>query len=296
MRYLTYLDESGNPRPACLLNGHGVDVLRALQIFVETHATPNFYISSVKAILALTKTQKDTLEQACKEHLAQGNELDLDKFTLAPPIPDPGKVICIGLNYPSDPNSNRSDYPVVFMKPVSGLSAHNTPIKIASACVDVHYEAELAFSIADICHNVPLAEVRNHIAGYTIANDVGDQTVEKRTSQWTSGKMFDTFTPTGPVFVTADEITDPQDLMIRTWRNGELVQESSTGDMLFKVDEILAYLSTLTTLYPGDLVLTGSPKLFHGELVPQPPLQPGDEIKITITSLGTLFNRVEQGE
>ena len=90
---------------------------------------------------------------------------------------------------------------------------------------------------------------------------LGDQTVEKRTSQWTSGKMFDTFTPTGPVFVTADEIANPQDLLIQTWRNGELVQEASTGDMLFKVDEILAYLSTLTTLYPGDLVLDRQPEI-----------------------------------
>ena len=107
--------------------------------------------------------------------------------------------------------------------------------------------------------------------------------------------MFDTFTPIGPILVTADEIADPQDLMIRTWRNDELVQEASTSEMLFKVDEILAYLSTLTTLYPGDLVLTGSPKLFRGELLPQPPLQPGEEIKISIDSLGTLFNRIEQG-
>ena len=296
MRYLTYLDEHGHSRPAYLLDGHAVDILRALEIYVEAHATPNIFIPTVKAILSLSEHQKDLLQQACQEHLSQGNELDLDGLTLAPPIPDPGKVICIGMNFPSGPDNRRPDYPVVFLKPVSGLSAHRAPVRLASACVDVHYEAELAFYIADTCHNVPLSEARNHIAGYTIANDVGDQTVEKRTTQWTSGKMFDTFTPTGPVFVTADEIVDPQDLLIQTWRNGELVQEASTGDMLFKVDEILAYLSTLTTLYPGDLVLTGSPKLFHGELVPQPPLQPGEEIKITMTSLGTLFNRIEQGE
>jgi acylpyruvate hydrolase len=204
-------------------------------------------------------------------------------------------VICIGMNYPSGPDATPPDYPVVFLKPVSGLSAHNSPIRLASACVDVHYEAELAFVIADRCHNVPVDEARSHIAGYMIANDVGDQTVEKRTSQWTSGKMFDTFTPTGPVLVTADEIADPQDLLIQTWRNDELVQEASTAEMLFKIDDILAYLSTLTTLHPGDLVLTGSPKLFRGELLPQPPLQPGEAIKITIKSLGTLFNVIEQG-
>lgn len=286
MRYLTYLDPDGNPQPACLINGQVVDIAKADEAFKQ---------SSVKDLLQLKQTQSEQLRQNCEASLAKGNGLTLADLTLAPPIPNPGKVICIGMNYPASPDVTPPEYPVVFLKPVSGLSAHNAPIRLASACVDVHYEAELAFVIADRCHNVPVEEARSHIAGYTIANDVGDQTVEKRTSQWTSGKMFDTFTPIGPTLVTADEIADPQDLPIQTWRNDELVQESSTAEMLFKIDDILAYLSTLTTLYPGDLVLTGSPKLFRGELLPQPPLQPGEAIKITISSLGTLFNVIEQG-
>ena len=292
MRYLTYLDPDGNPRPACLINEQVVDFPKTLQTIA-----PNtiFQADSVKDLFSLTPSQRDYSNQTCINHQKQWGGLNLTDLTLAPPIPNPGKVICIGMNYPAGLESARPEYPVVFLKPVSGLSAHNAPIRLASACVDVHYEAELAFVIADRCHNVPVEKARSHIAGYTIANDVGDQTVEKRTSQWTSGKMFDTFTPTGPILVTADEIADPQDLLIQTWRNDELVQESSTGDMLFNVDEILSYLSTLTTLYPGDLVLTGSPKLFRGELLPQPPLQPGEAIKITISSLGTLFNVIEQG-
>lgn len=293
MRYLTYLDSNGNPRPACLLDGQVVDFPPPLQMIGENTA---FQAQSVKSLFSLTHRQKSYLNQSCKSQQEQWGGLDLSDLTLAPPIPDPGKVICIGMNYPLDATASRPDYPVVFLKPVSGLSAHRAPIRLARACVDVHYEAELAFVIADRCHNVPVEEARSHIAGYTIANDVGDQTVEKRTSQWTSGKMFDTFTPVGPVFVTADEIADPQDLLIQTWRNGELVQEASTREMLFKVDEVLAYLSTLTTLDPGDLILTGSPKLFRGKLRPQPPLQSGEEIKITIGSLGTLFNVIEQGE
>ena len=293
MQYLTYLDSNGNPRPACLLDGQVVDLGCALERFAES---TTFTTNSVKAVLSLSAAQKGLLQQACKDSLTAGQGIALSDLTLAPPIPDPGKVICIGMNYPAGKEADRPDYPVVFLKPVSGLSAHNAPIRLARACVDVHYEAELAFVIADRCHNVPAEEARGHIAGYTIANDLGDQTVEKRTSQWASGKMFDTFTPVGPALVTADEIADPQDLLIRTWRNGELVQEASTREMLFNVDKILAYLSTLTTLYPGDLILTGSPKLFRGELRPQPPLQPGEEIKISIGSLGTLFNVIEQGE
>ncbi len=293
MRYLTYLDSNGNLRPACLMDGQVVDFPQPLQRVGENSA---FQVQSVKDLFALTQGQKNYLKQSCKSRLKQGDGLDLSNLTLAPPIPDPGKVICIGMNYPLDATASRPDYPVVFLKPVSGLSAHRASIRLARACVDVHCEAELAFVIADRCHNVPAEEARGHIAGYTIANDVSDHIVEKRTSQWTSGKMFDTFTPVGPVFVTAEEIADPQDLFIRTWRNGELVQEASTREMLFKVDEVLSYLSTLTTLYPGDLILTGSPKLFQGELRPQPSLQPGEEIKISIGSLGTLFNVIEQGE
>jgi len=293
MQYLTYLDKDGSPRPACLLNGQGIDIFRALQ---NTTESVPFTVDSVKAILSLPPAQKEILEQACQTSLAAGQGFNLSDTTLAPPIPDPGKIICIGMNYPMDNMATRPEYPVVFLKPVSGLSAHQAPIRLARTCVDVHFEAELAFFITDRCHNVPLEEAHHHIAGYTIANDVGDQTVEKRTSQWTSGKMFDTFTPVGPVLVTADEIADPQDLMIQTWRNDVLVQEASTREMLFKIDEILSYLSTLTTLNPGDLVLTGSPKLFQGRLVPQTPLQPGEEIKISIDSLGTLFNRIEPGE
>ncbi|QRN83756.1 fumarylacetoacetate hydrolase family protein [Chloroflexota bacterium] len=292
MRYLTYLDENGKHQPACLMDGRAVEFPPLLQAIGEI---TTFQAHSVKGLLSLTPAQKALLNQTCLNHLNMGEGLDLDKLTLAPPIPNPGKIICIGMNYPSRADTPRPEYPVVFLKPTSGLSSHRAPIRLARACENVHFEAELAFYIADTCHNVPLSEARSHIAGYTIANDVGDQTIEKRTSQWTSGKMFDTFTPTGPVFVPADEITDPQDLMIRTWRNGDLVQESSTVRMLFTVDEILAYLSTLTTLQPGDLVLTGSPKLFHGELVFHPPLEPGEEIKITISSLGTLINHIEQG-
>ena len=292
MQYLTYLDPDGTPRPACLLDGQVVDFPPSLQMIGENTA---FHPDSVKDLFSLTPGQRHYLNQTCITEQKQWGGLNFSDLTLAPPIPNPGKVICIGMNYPLAAEANRPAYPVVFLKPVSGLSAHNAPIRLARACVDVHYEAELAFVIADRCHNVPVEDALSHIAGYTIANDVGDQTVEKRTSQWTSGKMFDTFTPIGPILVTADEIADPQDLMIRTWRNDELVQEASTSEMLFKVDEILAYLSTLTTLYPGDLVLTGSPKLFRGELLPQPPLQPGEEIKISIDSLGTLFNRIEQG-
>ena len=157
-------------------------------------------------------------------------------------------------------------------------------------------EAELAFYIGETCRNVSISEARKYIAGYTIANDIGDRTLERRTSQWVGGKMFDTFTPTGPFFVSADEIPYPNILTISTWLNGELVQEAVTGEMLFNIDEILAYVSTLTTLYPGDMILTGSPKLLHGELLSQAPLHPGDIIKITIGPLDTLTNSVEQGE
>jgi acylpyruvate hydrolase len=310
MRYLTFFDDKGNQKPGCRLDDKVIDIQKALALFQMENDPPENYsfgIPSIKSILTLEEEDTETLQKAItftleKLKLSSAGESngevmhDPDAMMLAPPIPDPGKVICVGLNYPNATDTIRAEYPIVFLKPVSGVTGHRSPICLPKTCRDTHYEAELAFTIGRTCHNVPVAEARKYIAGYTIANDVGDHTLEKRTSQWVSGKMFDTFTPTGPYLVTADEIPDPLNLSISTWLNGEQVQEAMTGEMLFNIDEILAYVSTLTTLYPGDLILTGSPKLFHGERVPQAPLQPGDEIKITIGSLGTLTNTVIQRE
>jgi 2-keto-4-pentenoate hydratase/2-oxohepta-3-ene-1,7-dioic acid hydratase in catechol pathway len=129
-----------------------------------------------------------------------------------------------------------------------------------------------------------------YIAGYTIANDVGARDLEARSSQWATGKLPDTFSPMGPALVTRDEVPDPSKLTIRTYVNEQLVQDGSTGDMIFNVLYLISYLSGITTLEPGDIILTGSPKAVGERPAPKVSLKPGDTIKIEIEALGILTN------
>ena len=140
--------------------------------------------------------------------------------------------------------------------------------------------------------NLTPQETSSVIAGYTIANDLGDRLVEMRTSQWTSGKMYDTFTPMGPIMITPDELCDTRNLSIYTRVNDQIIQKGNTSEMFFDVPQLIGYLSTLTTLNPGDVVLTGSPKLIDGEPNPLVFLRPGDFVQTGIETIATLMNPV----
>jgi 2-keto-4-pentenoate hydratase/2-oxohepta-3-ene-1,7-dioic acid hydratase in catechol pathway len=156
----------------------------------------------------------------------------------------------------------------------------------------VDYEAELAIVIGRKGRNIPLDETANYIAGYTIVNDVSARDVQFADGQWVRGKSFDTFCPMGPYLVTADEVADPQQLKIRCWVNGELRQDSNTAEMIFKIRELITFISQTCTLMPGDIISTGTP---HGVGVFRDPpvfLQPGDVVEIEIEKLGRLRNNV----
>ena len=261
--------------------------------------------TSIKDFLRLGHESQNriqlAIEYSCKHILDNKNLpirkdtiLNFEEITLAPPIPDPGKIICVAMNYPSTSLKQKAEYPTIFIKPVSTVSASKSPILLAKASQSVTYEAELAFVIGKTCHDVPVSDALSCVFGYTIANDVGDSTLEKRTSQWVSGKMFDSFTPMGPCLLTIDEIQNPHNLSIQTCLNGEIVQKGNTADMFFSISEITSYLSTLTTLRPGDVILTGSPKLIGNKPIPQISLHPGDQVEITISELGVLSNDVTE--
>lgn len=207
----------------------------------------------------------------------------------------PGKIICVGLNYPS-PNRDSGwlppPYPVLFQKPSSSLTASGTAIILPKISQQVLYEGELAVVIGTRAKNVPQEDALNVIAGYTIANDVGAADIEARSSQWASGKMFDTFCPLGPALIPSDKIPNPNNLAIKTTLNGQIVQDGNTREMIFDVPFLIHYISQLTTLEAGDVILTGSPKR-AGELPdPRTPLKPGDSIRVEIEGLGVLINSV----
>jgi 2-keto-4-pentenoate hydratase/2-oxohepta-3-ene-1,7-dioic acid hydratase in catechol pathway len=156
----------------------------------------------------------------------------------------------------------------------------------------VTYEVELAVVIGKRGRNLTLQETLSVIAGYTIANDLGDRLLEKRTSQWTSGKMFDTFTPMGPILITPEDLINTSNLALFTKVNDRIVQKGNSSQMFFDVPQLISYLSTLTTLDPGDVVLTGSPKLMDGEPNPYVVLKPGDFVQVGIETIATLTNPV----
>jgi acylpyruvate hydrolase len=238
-----------------------------------------------EVVIGMLKNKDNPVEKA-------GLLVGLDHVELLAPVPAPGKVICIAGNFPAAGKAGLPDYPIIFLKPSTTITGSGSPILLANIATSAAYEVELAVVIGKRAHNVPHDDASGCIAGFTIANDVGDRQLEKRTSQWTTGKMFDTFTPLGPALLTPDEVPDTHNLRMETWVNDEKVQMGNTGDMFFDVDFLIGYLSHLTTLEPGDVILTGSPKLMKGQPAPQVTLKPGDTVRVSVGELGELINPV----
>jgi acylpyruvate hydrolase len=219
----------------------------------------------------------------------------LAEVELLSPVRRPGKVVCVGLNYRShlaEIGEAASDYPILFHKPATSLVGHGQAIVLPRVSRQVDYEGELAVVIGRRGKYVPEEESLSYVAGYACANDVSAHDLEFRTSQWTSGKMLDTFCPLGPVLATRDELPDPGAIRLKTTLNGETVQEACTSDMVFPVPFLVSYVSSLATLEPGDLILTGTPAGIGCNRKPQVFLRPGDRVSVRIDGIGTLTNPV----
>lgn len=207
----------------------------------------------------------------------------------------PGKIICVGLNYPPHDRSDGwspPSYPILFQKPASALIGFGEAIVLPKISQQVLYEGELAVIIGTRVKNISVEGALDVVAGYTIANDIGAADLEARSSQWASGKMFDTFCPLGPSLVPVSEVPNPNGLIIKTTLNGQVVQDGSTREMIFDVSFLVHYISQLTTLEPNDVILTGSPKRAGDTPDPRIPLKPGDRISVEVEGLGVLTNPV----
>lgn len=220
---------------------------------------------------------------------------------LAPVVPT--QILCIGLNYRRHAEEVKAKVPsdpVLFVKGVQAAQDPGQPIVLPRhlRSDEVDYECELAVVIGKPCKNVSPAEALDHVLGYTCANDVSarDWQIARGGGQWCRGKFFDTFAPLGPYLVTPDDIPDPQALRIRTELNGETVQDSHTGDMIFDVASLISFLSGSTTLVPGTVILTGTPEGVGMSRVPQRYLRAGDEVTIEIEGIGRLTNPVVEEE
>lgn len=223
---------------------------------------------------------------------AGGLWVPIREIVLLSPVPRPGKIVCIGMNYPGAAAARRPEYPVIFLKAASSVIGDGDMIYLPRLSGQVFYEAELAVVIGLRAKHLTQEKALSCVAGYTMANDLGARDLENRTSQWTTGKLMDTFCPLGPSLITADEISQPNDLTITTRINGKTVQLGNTREMIFDVPFLVSYVSELATLEPGDVILTGSPKAMNGEPAPVIFLKHGDMVEVEIGGLGILRNPV----
>jgi len=224
-----------------------------------------------------------------------GDRLDPLAVALDAPIPRPSKVICIGLNYRDhaiESNLPIPETPTVFCKFPTAVTGPGHPIVLPAASTRPDYEAEMAVVIGKGGRYIPEAAWRDHVFGYTILNDVSARDFQMATSQWMIGKTFDTFAPIGPAIVTADEIEDPHNLEISLELNGEEMQHSNTRNLIFGVPQLIAHLSSVFTLEPGDIIATGTPAGVGFARKPPRYLKPGDEVRIKVQGIGELVNPV----
>jgi 2-keto-4-pentenoate hydratase/2-oxohepta-3-ene-1,7-dioic acid hydratase in catechol pathway len=221
--------------------------------------------------------------------------LPLASVRLRAPIPTPRKLICVGLNYrdhAEETGSEIPNVPTIFNKFATAVIGPGDEIVLPKVSNAPDYEAEFAFVIGKGGRRIAADSWKNHVFGYTIVNDVSARDYQRATTQWLMGKTFDTFAPVGPWIVTADEIKDPHALDISMTINGEVLQSSNTSNLIFKIPDLISYLSSVFTLEPGDIVSTGTPAGVGVARKPQRFLRAGDECVVKIAGIGELRNPV----
>jgi acylpyruvate hydrolase len=238
------------------------------------------------------------LSGAAETLAARGGEgvTALQGARLGPPVPDPEKVLCLGLNYFDHATevgmAPPLQAPVIFGKWANALSGPADPIVLPAGCEQLDYEGELAAIVGTIARHVTEADALAHVAGYTVLNDVSARDLQLRTSQWTAGKAIDGFAPCGPFLIAAADIGDPQALRITTTVRGEVLQDALTATMMRPVARIVSELSALMTLRPGDVIATGTPAGVGMGRTPPRWLEPGDVVEVQIPGIGKIANEV----
>ena len=227
--------------------------------------------------------------------IATGTPRPLAEVKLLAPVPRPGKVICVGLNYRDHAKETGKaipSEPVLFSKFANSVVGPGADVVVPPEAGKVDYEAELAVVIGRRASRVAAADALDHVAGYACANDVSSRSLQFLSDQWLLGKAIDTFLPLGPYLVTAEEVPDPQALGIRCLVNDELRQDSDTGQMVFGVAELISYASRTITLEPGDLLVTGTPSGVGDGADPPRYLRDGDRMRVEVDGLGELENTI----
>mgnify|MGYP002148897149 FL=1 len=242
--------------------------------------------------LAAGPSALDALQQLID---SQQQRIALSAVKLMAPVPRPGKFLGVGLNYAdhiAETALEKPEYPTFFTKQSTCVIAQGEAIHAPKVSEKLDYEVELAFVIGKRCRHVSLENAHKVIAGYTLVNDVSVRDWQFRSPTWTLGKSFDTHGPMGPWIVTADEVSDPHNLNLKTWVDDELRQASNTQHMIFNCYEMIAYLTQAMTLEPGDVIATGTPSGVGVKMKPRGYMKAGQTVKIEIEHIGSLVNPV----
>ncbi len=248
-----------------------------------------FFEAGVSALPALAQfaVRLDTVEAKADWMLDEAN------LTFGPCVPNPGKILCVGLNYrrhAAESGTEPAPVPTLFSKFNNAVAAYQEPIPLPRNASKYDYEVELVAVIGKRARYVSEAEALDYVLGYCNGNDVSARDLQGLTGQWLLGKTLDKFFPLGPYLVTTDEIEDPQDLSLHCWLNGDLRQNSNTADMIFSVAHIISYASQYMTLEPGDVISTGTPEGVILGRDPQVWMREGDEVTVEVGPLGKLTN------
>jgi len=233
---------------------------------------------------------------AAGDRLARAAEIDPGAVRWLPPLPHPGKIICVGLNYVDhslESGFSPPAYPTIFARFASSLVGHGSAIRRPVASIQLDYEGEMVAVIGKAGRHIARSRALEHVAGYSIFNDASIRDYQTKSPQWTVGKNFDATGAFGPVFVTADELpAGGKGLRLQTRLNGRIVQDATTDDMIFDVANLIAILSEAITLEPGDIIVTGTPSGVGMARKPQLFMQDGDICDIELEGVGILRNLI----
>jgi len=224
-----------------------------------------------------------------------GALVPLSEAKLNPPVRCPGKILAVGLNYAAharETGAQLPDFPLIFSKCTTALIGPEDAIRLPRVSSKIDYEGELAVVIGKRAESVKAEDALEYVAGYTIMNDVTARDLQGREKQWVRAKGLNTFAPCGPWLVTKEEIPDPHALALELRLNGEVRQKSSTDDLIFKIPQVIEFVSQDLTLMPGDIISTGTPSGVGFTATPPVFLKAGDQIAVTIEKIGTLRNTV----
>jgi 2,4-diketo-3-deoxy-L-fuconate hydrolase len=280
--------EAGRERPGVLLDN---------DLILDVYSASSGEIPTIRCLLEHGQRGLGRIRELIESGSHEKWTIPAQGIRLGPPVTNPSKIVCVGLNYHShaqEQNAGLPKSPLLFSKASTSLAGNGDPIWYPVEEENLDYEAEMAFVIGRKAFRVSPKEWESYVAGYTIVNDVSARDAQFGDRKWFRGKSFDSCCPMGPVLMTCDEIFDPHDLKVTAHLNGEIRQEGHTSDLIFSIGELLSFASRNITFVPGDVFSTGTPSGVGIFFKPPKCMNVGDEIKITLEKVGVLSNYVSE--